>query len=339
LDGWGWGGASRYRSGAMSDSVIFNRLSNHCRIKHLHLIVKIAELGSLQKAAAAVRLSQPAATQALSSIETLLGMALFERHARGMRPTLRGQTLIRHAQQALRSTSEMAEAALAFQHGASGVVRLVAVAAGVAGILAETLPGFSRRHPDIEIEVNEVEQEQLRQWMGDHEGDLFFCRASTDVPQGYRFATLEQDRYVVATLPSHRLCQRGPLSLQDCAQETWLLPPQGVLARQRFEAWCASLGFEPRMSRVRSRALLLSRAMIREHHLLGVFPYQAIRQFVEAGELAVLPLEMPGHVEALGVMWRPQELGLAGQQFLGYAQTVLQGGPARPLAQGIEAKQ
>ena len=65
--------------------LLFARLLGRARLKHLQLAVHIAELQSLQKAATAIGLSQPAATHALAEFETLLGTPLFERHARGMR--------------------------------------------------------------------------------------------------------------------------------------------------------------------------------------------------------------------------------------------------------------
>ena len=55
-------------------------------LRHLRAFVETVALESLSKAAQAVNLTQPAITQALAKLETLLGLPLFDRHANGMTP-------------------------------------------------------------------------------------------------------------------------------------------------------------------------------------------------------------------------------------------------------------
>jgi len=62
-------------------------------LRHLRAVAKIAELGTVNAAAAAVNLSQPAITQALSRLEAMLGLPLFERRHDGMIPTRAGDVL------------------------------------------------------------------------------------------------------------------------------------------------------------------------------------------------------------------------------------------------------
>ncbi|WP_260921547.1 LysR substrate-binding domain-containing protein [Novosphingobium sp. 9] len=60
-------------------------------LRHLRAVGKIAELGTVNAAAMAVNLSQPAITQALGRLESQLGMPLFERRHDGMIPTQAGE--------------------------------------------------------------------------------------------------------------------------------------------------------------------------------------------------------------------------------------------------------
>lgn len=53
-------------------------------LRHLRAVVKIAELGTMGAAASAVNLTQPAITQAVGRIESMLGVPLFERRHDGM---------------------------------------------------------------------------------------------------------------------------------------------------------------------------------------------------------------------------------------------------------------
>ncbi|WP_328453571.1 helix-turn-helix domain-containing protein [Amycolatopsis sp. NBC_00438] len=56
-------------------------------IRHLELVVEVAEAGSLRRAAARLHLSQPAVTTQLKRIEQFVGGALFIRSTDGVVPT------------------------------------------------------------------------------------------------------------------------------------------------------------------------------------------------------------------------------------------------------------
>ena len=58
------------------------------------LIDYLREFGTLHKAANALNIGQPAATAMLSDLEALLGVALFERSHRGVKPTEAGRQLM-----------------------------------------------------------------------------------------------------------------------------------------------------------------------------------------------------------------------------------------------------
>lgn len=56
-------------------------------LRHLKAVAKIVEFGTVNAAATAVNLSQPAITQALGRLEAQIGIPLFERRYDGMMPT------------------------------------------------------------------------------------------------------------------------------------------------------------------------------------------------------------------------------------------------------------
>lgn len=79
--------------------------------KHLQPFLTIHQTGSMKKASDKLRRSRSAVSYALDELESTLGVALFERNARGMLLTDFGKLLLRRAEQAL---GEMRTARLAF---------------------------------------------------------------------------------------------------------------------------------------------------------------------------------------------------------------------------------
>lgn len=69
-------------------------------LRHLRALAAVAELGSLNRAAEAIGLSQPALTQGLGKLERQLGVVLFARHPDGVTPTAAGGALAERASRA-----------------------------------------------------------------------------------------------------------------------------------------------------------------------------------------------------------------------------------------------
>jgi LysR family transcriptional regulator, regulator for genes of the gallate degradation pathway len=70
-------------------------------LRHLRILVAVATLGSVSKAARQVHVSQPAVTQALSRMESQLGVSLFDRSPRGLFLTQAGTILTNRITRAL----------------------------------------------------------------------------------------------------------------------------------------------------------------------------------------------------------------------------------------------
>ena len=75
------------------------RLVNRLRLKHWTLLSALGDVATLNQAAAQINVAQPSATKMLSDIEQAFGFPLFERHARGMRPTPLGSEVVAYARQ------------------------------------------------------------------------------------------------------------------------------------------------------------------------------------------------------------------------------------------------
>src|SRR3989442_1475394 len=71
---------------------LFRRL--RIKSRQVMLLDALDEHRNLRRAAAAIHTTQPAATALLQQLEEGLGVVLFERHARGMEPTVYGDVMI-----------------------------------------------------------------------------------------------------------------------------------------------------------------------------------------------------------------------------------------------------
>ena len=75
-------------------------------IRQLQYFVAVAEQGTVSRAAQNLSISQSSVTEAIKELESDLGVALFERHPRGLTITHRGHQFLRHATKILAEVSD-----------------------------------------------------------------------------------------------------------------------------------------------------------------------------------------------------------------------------------------
>src|SRR3989442_826428 len=95
-------------------------------VRHLRVLVTVADEGSVSKAASALGLSQPSLSAQLQRIERAVGAPLFERSAFGVQPTPFGRRVLAKARTVLGEMDELraVSARAPSEDGRAKVVRL-----------------------------------------------------------------------------------------------------------------------------------------------------------------------------------------------------------------------
>ncbi|KAF7961745.1 hypothetical protein AWV80_29850 [Cupriavidus sp. UYMU48A] len=138
-----------------SEATLYSRLIASIRLRHVQFVLLTAELGSTHKASEAAGISQPSVAKYLSAVESLIGAPLFERHARGMRPTPIGAALLPFFQASLKLFERGAKAVSDVRSGAAGSLHIGATPAAMHGRIVECLAQFSELHPQYELYLEE----------------------------------------------------------------------------------------------------------------------------------------------------------------------------------------
>ena len=74
-----------------------DRIGRRLRLKDLHTLQTVAEVGSMAKASELLALSQPAISKAIADMEHTLGAPLLDRTSRGVELTDCGRALVERA--------------------------------------------------------------------------------------------------------------------------------------------------------------------------------------------------------------------------------------------------
>lgn len=283
-------------------STLLNRLLGRGKLRHLQVVLLLAELGSTQRTSQAIGMTQSAVTQTLAYLEHLLDTPLFIRHSRGMLPTSACLELLPSFRQLMLGVSQSAEILAASQQDGRHTLRLLASVSAIQGLLVTGLGLFLAQHADIRIELSEAEGEDLLLAMARGETDLVVCRRPVVIPSGWEFTTLMPDQFVVVASPHDDLIDHGSCGWSQLQHRQWLLSTIQTQARQRFEALCMQAGFSPLLFPVVTRVLSVSEQLIRTHQLLGFMPMSFVSPLLSEGRLCALAVEEDLDMAPIGLL-------------------------------------
>jgi DNA-binding transcriptional LysR family regulator len=288
----------------VTTAVLRQRLLARSRLRHWLGFARVAELGSVRKAADSIGIAQPALTVLLSDLETLLDVALFDRHARGMRLTRIGRELLPVVRRLLNAIDDVAEQVFSLQAETQNVVRIGAIGGAISGLLAPMLPALSERYPRLMVQLLEADTHQLDQWIAREEIDVALSREPQSIPQGWRFIPLLEDRFVVVAAPHHPIFHTGPHpTLAQLRAAVWLAMPADSMARERFDSMFKDQ--LPTLCQISSRVPDALWSLLSTRQLLAMIPASVVRSRVDAGDLKVVPLQKslnPGPIGPLGAL-------------------------------------
>src|SRR5689334_2818061 len=116
-------------------------------LRSLHYFVRIAELGSITRAAAHLQIAQPALTRHVQRLEDELDTALFTRANRGVRLTEAGNKLLESAQRILRDVERVGDEIRAHKAHPSGKIVLGVTPTQCPVVVPELFARIRRHYP------------------------------------------------------------------------------------------------------------------------------------------------------------------------------------------------
>lgn len=172
-------------------------------LRSLAYFVRIAELGSITRAAAHLRLAQPALTRHVQRLEEELGVALFTRANRGVRLTEAGEKLLESAARILRDVERTGDEIRAQDAHPSGRI-IFGITPTLCPILVPELFARMRRDfPRVELKVMHAGMVRLEEFLIDGRVDLALL-SELSRSRLIVSTALAQEEMVLVTAPGAR---------------------------------------------------------------------------------------------------------------------------------------
>ncbi|WP_407353133.1 LysR substrate-binding domain-containing protein [Luteimonas sp. R10] len=283
--------------------------ASRLKTRHLLLLLHLYEQRSVLRAAEAASMTQPAASKLLAEMESVLGVTLFERHARGVEPTWYGQVLIRRARSALSEIGRAHDEIAALRSGQMGQAAIGTVVNPGTNLVPQAVAMVKRDFPDIMIRVEMDYSRPLVAKLLDGQLDIVIGRIMGPEGAGeLDFEPLADEPHSVIARAGHPLAGRTRLQHADLIDYGWILPPAESVLRARLDSVFLEHGLQRPHNIIETSALPVITNLLRSGDLLTALPIDSVAPYVQAGQLVALPIELGVRMEFFGIVRRRDQL-------------------------------
>ncbi len=268
------------------DKERLRRLVLRLRFRHIQLLAALRETGSLHAAAEVLHLTQPSLSKMLREVELAFGAQLFERGARGLRPTRAGDTAMHSADLLLGELDRIARELSA--KPPRMLLRVGAPPFVAHSLMPQVLVALRSLSEDIQVELTEEGVPGLQRRLMDGKLDALITSYTSDMSgvAGLKFERLYTTRVAVVAASSHPLAGKHQTSWAELAQQQWILPPRDSRMRRFLEDMFAQAGYATPTPQIESSNPITNLRFVAAGLGLAAIPRECLR-LVEAPETVV----------------------------------------------------
>ncbi|HEY6631735.1 MAG TPA: LysR family transcriptional regulator [Rhizobiaceae bacterium] len=278
-----------------------------------------ATLGSVDKAAGRLNLSQPSVSLRLKAMEEHIGASLFDRVGRGIRLTVSGHSLLGEVQGVLSSVEKIAG-----RFGAAvvrGTIR-VGFAEGFAMIcLSPILKAVHAQYPDLHPEVVVSTTASVEPDLHAHKLDLAFLVEPVE-HDGFTLVPLGAQETAWIAASSWDLPQ--VVTPHDLVGLPVISNPVGSINHRQIVGWFGSAGLMPARIDVCNSVAMLAH-LVATGVAIGVYPNKMAENDIRRGVVRILKTTPPIADTPIFAKFRTNEDSNNIRAFLDTARQVLSG--------------
>ena len=273
--------------------------------QHVRRFVSVSEHGSIQKAAQALNISQPALTQSIKHIEEMFECRLFERTKRGVLLTPMGEHLYRRS---TRMLEELALAQAEIGDMAAGRASPLRISAGTAWgccYLPTLIRKLQTQYTDLKIDLDIALTAQGLPQLKAGRIDALLGADESDFEQEGGFARLPLTPldFAAGCGLASPLAKRKRVALEDFADVPIVIYQDDVnLMKQVIARIEHQIGRELEIA-IRTTSLLTTLELVRDGPYVVFLAEPFLKKFSDPG-ICILPMERPLHRFPTAIYYR-----------------------------------
>ena len=294
----------RWRSQKPSELTGFPILAKHVPMAALVQMLVVAEYLSFHRAAQALGTSQSSVSARIKTLESTLGVVLFDRNTRGVRLTETGRRFVEQVDDALGILDHAIKTVSMRSRGEEGELRIGVHALVAGGFLDRLLEQFHSQYPLVRLHIAEVTARDAQMMVREGKLDVAFMAYAHEISDLHS-REIWRDRLMAVVPATHRLATQQNVEWRQLAEETFLVRHGGTGPQIHDLIVMRCSGRWPLPTIVRfdvGRSALLS--MIAGGHGISLFVEEGVA--ASTANIAFLPIRDDPEPIAFSAVWLPQ---------------------------------
>ena len=206
-------------------------------LQQLHYVVALDTHRHFVRAAQHCHVAQPTLTLQLKKLEDQLGVTLFDRRQKPLRPTPLGVVFVEKARQILREVDELRTLVRDEQTQLQGEFRLGVIPTVAPYLLPRFIAEFRRRFPETQLRIQELQSEAILDEL--HRNELDFGLLATPLHDAQlRELPLLYEPFLVYANAEHPILQTSPVAPERLEPDQLWLLSEGHCFREHALRFC-----------------------------------------------------------------------------------------------------
>ncbi|GGX67265.1 LysR family transcriptional regulator [Tateyamaria omphalii] len=283
-------------------------------LKQLRIFLAVAEELHFGRASERLHMAQPALSAQVRTLESRLGVKLFERTTRTVSLTRAGEVFLPEAKATIAQAEAAEAAARAIGGGGGDLLKIGGVDSATAGILPQVIRAFRRAHSTVEVKIFELLSAPALHGLSNRSLDIAFVRVPPKEEfLAHRFVFSEP---IMVALPAdHPAATDTEVTLDTVAAEPLVIPTRShrPILFDVIHNHFVQAGLTPRiLQEANERHMII--AMVAAGLGVSLVPHW-VSQF-QRPDVVYRPLKGGGPMVDVHVAWRRGETLAAVDSFL-----------------------
>jgi len=282
-----------------------DRIGRRIKLSDLHILLAVAQSGSMAKAASSLAVSHPVVSRSISDLEHTLGVRLLERNPHGVELTEYGRAMLNRSHAAFDELRQGVKDIEFLSDPTAGEVRIGTTPPLAASFVFTVIDQLARRYPRMVFRVvaEGASQPMQRLNLNERRVDLLiFRKVATVIDEQTDFEFLFESPYVVVAGANSPWAKRRRIALAELMGESWALPaPDAAFGSFVTNAFRAG-GLDYPRATVLTSALEIRANLLRTGRYLSIIPEFWLQLPDRHPFLKKLPVELPITGDPIGIV-------------------------------------
>lgn len=268
--------------------------------RNLRAFVEVIREGGFSQAAKKVFATQSTVSKAVQQLEQELGTPLLDRIGHRSVLTAAGEVVYRRGVKLLADRDDLVAEVDEVRGLKRGVLRLGLPPVGSSVLFAPLFATYRRRHPGIEVRLDEHGSDHLEQRL--RAGEIDFAGALLHAAPDFDWLPVRSEPLVALLAETHPLARRKRVSLHELRETPFILFEPGFALHRILMDASRRAGFDPNVI-VRSSQIDFMAELAASGLGVTFLPRMIAAPRLRPG-LRAVPLDEPGTEWAMAMAWR-----------------------------------